>query len=249
VLRSGAYADPVGALLVVEDDEKIGSLLQSALQANGHTVRWQRTGASAVADADRPFDLVLLDLGLPDMDGMELCRELKQQQPGCVVVILSARRDEMDVISGLESGADDYLVKPFRLTELLARVRAHLRRRPDRHQADRHQADVTPFVSGDLVLELAARRCLVAQVEVALRPKEFDLLARLASEVECSVSREALMADVWDENWFGSTKTLDVHVAALRRRIASAAELAGPHVQVPDIATLRGHGYRLNHPV
>src|SRR5690242_5154775 len=116
-------------LLVVEDEEKIGQLLVTALEANGHRVTWRRTGTEALASARTgSFDLALLDLGLPDVDGIEVCRELTRRQTPCVVVVLTARRDEMDVVEGLESGADDYLTKPFRMTELLARVRAHLRR-------------------------------------------------------------------------------------------------------------------------
>jgi DNA-binding response OmpR family regulator len=230
----------VADLLVVEDEEKIGQLLVSALTANGYSVTWRRDGTGALQAArSRTFDLALLDLGLPDVDGVEVCRALKREQGQCVVVMLTARRAEMDVIEGLESGADDYLSKPFRMTELLARVRAHLRR-----------ASVGDFVSGiftsgDLSLDPAARRCLVRDREVALRPKEFDLLARLVAEPGRAVTREALMDDVWDRNWFGSTKTLDVHIAALRNRLAQAADSFDPPARVPAITTLRGHGYRL----
>ena len=120
----------MASLLVVEDDERIGSLLESALRANGHDVTWQRTGGSALAAAgSSTYDLILLDLGLPDVDGVELCRDLRAIAPGAVIVMLTARLDEMDVVVGLEAGADDYLTKPFGLTELLARIRAHLRRR------------------------------------------------------------------------------------------------------------------------
>jgi DNA-binding response OmpR family regulator len=230
----------VADLLVVEDEEKIGQLLVSALTANGYSVAWRRDGTGALQAARTvTFDLALLDLGLPDLDGVEVCRALKREQAQCVVVVLTARRAEMDVIEGLESGADDYLTKPFRMTELLARVRAHLRR-----------ASVGDFVSGiftsgDLTLDPAARRCLVRDREVALRPKEFDLLARLVAEPGRAVTREALMDDVWDRNWFGSTKTLDVHIAALRHRLAEAADGFDPPARVPAIATLRGHGYRL----
>ncbi len=227
-------------LLVVEDEEKIGQLLVSALGANGHSVTWCQDGAAALSAARTgSFDLVLLDLGLPDVDGIEVCRMLKRHQPGCIVVVLTARRDEMDVIEGLESGADDYLTKPFRMTELLARVRAHLRRAA----TDDFVQEV--FTTGELTLDPAARRCLVRDHEVALRPKEFDLLARLASEAGRAVSREALMDDVWDRNWFGSTKTLDVHIAALRHRLAEAAEGLEPPAVPPVITTLRSHGYRL----
>ncbi len=234
----------MSALLLVEDDEKIGRLLTSALEANGHAVSWQHTGASALTTAGlQRFDLVLLDLGLPDVDGVDLCRDLKHLQPQCVLVILTAKREEMDVIVGLESGADDYLTKPFRLTELLARIRAHLRR----GYVD-ESSTVAPFSSGDLEVDRGSRRCWVLGTEVWLRPKEFDLLARLVADAASVVSRESLMADVWDENWFGPTKTLDVHMAALRRRLSEAADAAGPTTQVPTITTLRGHGYRLDPP-
>lgn len=231
-------------LLLVEDDERIGRLLATGLSANGHTVTWQQTGQAALAAARAtPFDLVLLDLGLPDTDGVDVCRELRALQPATVLIILTARSGEMDVVVGLEAGADDYLTKPFGLTALLARVRAHLRRQ--RLLRD-DEADA-PFVSGDLTLDVSSRRCTVAGHEVPLRAKEFDLLARLATDRGHAVSRESLMADVWDENWFGSTKTLDVHVAALRRRLTEAATVGGDHT-VPTITTLRGHGYRLEDP-
>ena len=228
-------------LLLVEDDDSIGRLVDSGLRANGHTVTWQRTGGSALAAAaGEQFDLVLLDLGLPDMDGVEVCRDLRLSQPGCVLVMLTARRDEMDVVVGLEAGADDYLTKPFGMTELLARIRAHLRR-----GSGAPARSLPAFESGGLRLEMDSRRCLVGGAEVGLRAKEFDLLARLAAQPGQAVSRETLMADVWDENWFGSTKTLDVHVAALRRRLAEAAARSQPPDTVPTITTLRGHGYRL----
>jgi DNA-binding response OmpR family regulator len=154
-----------------------------------------------------------------------------------VLVMLTARRDEMDVVVGLEAGADDYLTKPVRLGELLARVRAHLRRGPS-------GASGQPEIAvGALRVDVAGRRVSVSGVEVPLRTKEFDLLARLAQEPGVAVSREALMTDVWDEHWYGSTKTLDVHIAALRRKLA-----AGANPQAPRISTLRGHGYRLEQP-
>jgi DNA-binding response OmpR family regulator len=233
----------VANLLLVEDEEKIGQLLVSALVANGYTVTWRHDGAGALAAArSDSFDLALLDLGLPDLDGIDVCRTLKREQAQCIVVVLTARRAEMDVIEGLESGADDYLTKPFRMTELLARVRAHLRR------ASVGDFVSETFVSGDLTLDPAARRCLVQGHEVALRPKEFDLLARLVADPGRAVTREALMDDVWDRNWFGSTKTLDVHIAALRQRLTEAADAFDPPARVPAITTLRGHGYRLEQP-
>ncbi|GAA4214328.1 response regulator transcription factor [Actinocatenispora rupis] len=227
-------------LLVVEDDATIGGLLEPGLRAHGHEVRWVRSGQDALsAAASAEFDLVLLDLGLPDLDGVEVCRRLRAAQPGSVLVILTARREEMDVVVGLEAGADDYLTKPFRFAELLARIRAHLRRgapAPSQEPALR---------VGELVVDTAARRVTLAGTEVMLRAKEFDLLARLAEEPGVAVSRERLMSDVWDENWFGSTKTLDVHMAAVRRRLSDAEHERGDGTTAPRITTLRGRGYRM----
>ena len=248
-------------LLVVEDDETIGRALSAGLRQHGHAVSWQRTGRGAVEAAagasagasGRGPDLVLLDLGLPDLDGVEVCRRLRTALPDAVIVILTARAEEMDVVLGLEAGADDYLTKPFRFGELLARLRAHLRRGTAAPSGPR------VLTVGSLVLDVAARRAHLAGRELVLRAKEMDLLVRLAQEPGTAVGRETLMAQVWDEHWFGSTKTLDVHVAALRRRLASALEEigreAGPdgvgaarRAGVPVITTLRGHGYRLEVP-
>jgi DNA-binding response OmpR family regulator len=167
---------------------------------------------------------------------VEVCRQLRATQPACVLVMLTARSAEMDVVVGLEAGADDYLVKPVRLAELHARLRAHLRRGGSGATGPAVRA------VGDLVVDVARHRVTVAGGELHLRPKEFDLLARLAAQPEVAHSREQLMADVWDENWFGSTKTLDVHVAALRRKLQ---EVTPPGRRVPQIVTVRGHGYRL----
>ncbi len=226
---------------MVEDDETIGDALRTTLRAHDHEVRWESTGRGALAvDPAAAPDLILLDLGLPDLDGVEVCRRLRARLPAAVLVILTARTEEMDVVVGLEAGADDYLTKPIRLAELHARIRAHLRRDlvfPNEKQI---------CSIGDLLVDPGARRVTVAGAELAMRAKEFDLLARLAAEPGQAVSRETLMADVWDANWFGSTKTLDVHVAALRRKLAEAA--SGTSARMPTIVTLRGHGYRLETP-
>ncbi|MET0765128.1 MAG: response regulator transcription factor [Blastococcus sp.] len=225
-------------ILLVEDDSTIGEVLASSLRSHGHDVMWERTGTAALAEARATVvDVVLLDLGLPDLDGVEVCRQLRRVQPGCVLVMLTARSAEMDVVVGLEAGADDYLVKPVRLAELHARLRAHLRRSDTGPGADPLRA------IGDLVVDVPRRRVTVAGRELHLRPKEFDLLARLAAQPEVAHRRETLMSEVWDANWFGSTKTLDVHVAALRRKIAESADAAD--ARVPRIVTVRGHGYRL----
>ncbi|HZE65301.1 MAG TPA: response regulator transcription factor [Sporichthyaceae bacterium] len=228
-------------LLLIDDDEAIARRVVAALTATGHHVVWQRTGAKALIEAAHSgFDLVLLDLGLPDRDAVEVCRDLRVSQPGCVLVMLADRRDEMDAVIGLDAGADDYLAKPFGMVELVARIHAHLRRA----SAGRTVAGQV-FIDGDLVVDLAARRCSVGGQEALLRAKEFDLLVRLVRSAGQAVSRQTLMADVWDENWSGSTKTLDVHVASVRRRLATAARMAMA-ARVPSITTLRGHGYRFD---
>jgi DNA-binding response OmpR family regulator len=231
-------------LLVVEDDDTIGQLLEEGLVADGHLVRWVRTGRAALdMFLDDGAELVLLDLGLPDIDGVEVCRGLRMADNEAVIVMLTARRDEIDVIAGLDAGADDYLRKPFSIAELLARVRAHLRRTEP--PADEGQA----IQLGDLQIDLNGRRCLVAGEEIYLRRKEFDLLVRLASDPGNAVSRETLMSDVWDENWFGPTKTLDVTMATLRRRLEQAVRAKSPQeVAMPTVTTVRGHGYRLDRP-
>jgi len=220
-------------ILLVEDDATIGAGLRDALAAQGYTVRWARAGAEALELSGRePAELVLLDLRLPDIDGVEVCRRLRAAGTTAAIVMLTARTDEIDVVVGLDAGADDYLTKPFRLAELLARLRAHLRRLGPAAPTGRSQV-------GDLEVDRAARRAWLAGVELGLRPKEFDLLALLAAEAGRAVTRERIMAEVWDEHWFGSTKTLDMHVAALRRKLGE---------QGGRITTLRGVGYRLELP-
>ncbi|MEU1371643.1 response regulator transcription factor [Streptomyces sp. NPDC005803] len=228
-------------ILIVEDDDTIGRHLDAGLRGHGYHTTWCRTGMNALAEARATAqNVVLLDLGLPDVDGIDIARTLRAEFPDLLIVILTARSDEIDVIAGLDAGADDYLVKPFTLTVLLARLRAHLRRRPP--NATREDGAIHV---GDLTVDTSARRCTLAADEVALRPKEFELLAVLARHAGAAVSREDLMAQVWDENWFGPTKTLDVTLASLRRRLGEAADAAPRPLNLPAITTLRGHGYRL----
>jgi DNA-binding response OmpR family regulator len=219
-------------ILIVEDDEAIASGLRRVLDSQGYDVRHVARGRPALEAAAEPTALVVLDLGLPDIDGIEVCRRMRAARPDLAIVILTARDQELDVVAGLDAGADDYLVKPFRLAELLARVRAHLRRL---EAAAPDDAREPPVRIGDLRLDVAARRAWRRDRELALRPKEFDLLALLVAEAGRVVTRERIMHDVWDTDWLGSTKTLDTHVLSLRGKL-------GPDA----ITTLRGVGYRFD---
>jgi DNA-binding response OmpR family regulator len=220
------------AILVVEDDEAIASGLVRVLDSQGYAVRRVHHGRAALSSVSDEDGLVVLDLGLPDMDGLDVCRALRAARPDLAILILTARDQELDVVAGLDAGADDYLVKPFRLSELLARVRAHLRRSaaaPDRDEAE-------PLRAGDLTVDLAARRAWRGEDELTLRPKEFDLLALLVAEAGRVVTRDRIMREVWDTEWLGATKTLDTHVLTLRTKLGDPAA----------ITTLRGVGYRLD---
>jgi DNA-binding response OmpR family regulator len=211
----------------VEDDDAIASGLVRVLDSQGFVVRRVARGGGAV-EAAMDAELVILDLGLPDVDGIGVCRKLRRARPELAILILSARDQELDIVAGLDAGADDYLVKPFRLSELLARVRAHLRRVTDAAPEARE-----PLMAGDVTIDAGARRAWHAGEELALRPKEFDLLALLVHDAGRVVTRERIMREVWDTDWLGSTKTLDTHVLTLRRKLGAEA-----------ITTLRGIGYR-----
>ena len=221
-------------ILVVEDDERIGRGLAEILRTEGHGVTWVRDGQSAI-DAAGPYALVLLDLGLPDIDGIDVCRRLRSSDPGTTIVMLTARAAEIDAVVGLDAGADDYVTKPFGVAELSARIRAHLRRSPP-------TSSQSVIRIADLEVDLDARRVRLRGEDVELRAKEFDLLALLITEAGTAITRERLMAEVWDEHWFGSTKTLDMHVSALRRKLGDPAD--APVM----ITTLRGVGYRFERP-
>ncbi|MGZ6642317.1 MAG: response regulator transcription factor [Solirubrobacteraceae bacterium] len=220
-------------ILFVEDEPAIAEPFGRALARAG----FDTVGARTVAEARERFahsppDLVLLDLSLPDGDGRDLCRELKASDD-VPVIMLTARGTELDRVTGLELGADDYVVKPFSGAEVVARIRAVLRRTtPLRRERQ------GPIAVGALVVDPAARRARIGDEELSLSRKEFGVLAELARHAGAVVTREELMSRVWDENWFGSTKTLDVHVGWLRRKLAR-------HAGAPRVETVRGVGFRL----
>jgi DNA-binding response OmpR family regulator len=220
-------------ILIVEDDDVIATSLVRALTASGYVITHAPSGAAALAHIDaEPVDLVLLDLGLPDMDGIDVCRQIRDRDSLLPVVLLTARQEEIDIVIGLDSGAVDYITKPFRLAELQARLRVQLRR------TENDNAITQELHVGQLRINAKARKAWWRGQELDLRAKELDLLTRLVEAAGTVVTREALMSDVWDEHWFGSTKTLDVHIASLRRRLGGIGPDDTP------ITTVRGVGYR-----
>ncbi|HEY3611951.1 MAG TPA: response regulator transcription factor [Pseudonocardiaceae bacterium] len=223
---------PIGVLLV-EDDDTIAEPLAEGLGYAGFDVRRVRTGGEALREP--PAEVILLDLGLPDLDGGEVCRRLRAASPAPIIVV-SARGDELDRVLLLEMGADDYLVKPFGVRELVARIRAVLRRAGDPHARPPEPDGVTSI--GALSVDRRARRVRLAGHELELTNREFDLLVFLADEPGAVRRREDIIARVWDEHWWGPTKTLDVHIASLRRKLGTPGW----------VTTLRGVGYRLNEP-
>src|SRR3954471_2380413 len=225
------------SVLVVEDDHTMGAALCRALVEAGHDAEHAPDLSRArAAYADRPPDLILLDLGLPDGDGVRWCSEIHRDDARLPIIIVTARTSELDVVVGLDAGAVDYVLKPFRLAELLARVAANLRRQDTPPPKPAAQLTV-----GDLVIDIAGRRTFVGADEIELRPREFELLARLARDAGAVVRREHLMTDVWDEHYFGSTKTLAVHIAQLRKKL-DASDGPSRIVTVPRV------GYRLDVP-
>lgn len=237
---AAAYALTVTSLLLVEDDERISQPLVRMLQAEGFDVTHvDRCAAVGPAVAAATPDLVLLDLSLPDGDGLDVCRQLRHDHPALPIVMLTARSDEVDIVVGLGAGADDYVAKPFRVGELVARIRARLRMAAvaalDGAASD-PDLSIVPAVG--LGIDLAARRVHLDGSEVMLAPKEFDLLVHLAAHPGVTLRREDIMSSVWDEHWWGSTRTLDTHVAALRRKLRDTVEPAR------FITTIRGVGLR-----
>lgn len=225
-------AGPAGKVLLVEDETSIAEPFAQALVRNGFEPVIAGTAAQALRIAgEMAPDVVLLDLTLPDGDGRDVCRELRRVSE-VPIIMLTARGTVTDRVVGLKMGADDYVVKPFAVDEVISRIRAVLRRARTAAPA------IEELGVGDLRVDTAARRAWQGGKELELTRKELDLLARLMREPGRVVSRETLMSDVWDENWFGSTKTLDVHIAGLRRKLGEDA--GDPRY----IETVRGVGFR-----
>jgi len=222
-------------LLLVEDDRSIAETLVEGLTGAGHTVTHVATGAGALAARD--YELVLLDLGLPDMDGRDVFRALRQRST-VPIIMLTARSEEFDRVLGLELGADDYVTKPFSLRELVARIRAVGRRTIDGQQAAGDRDTAGPQTVGPMELDRRTRRVRIDGEEVALTAKEFDLLAFLANDVGAVHTRTEILESVWDAHWYGPTKTVDAHVASLRKKL-------GDHAWIESV---RGVGFRLEPP-
>jgi two-component system, OmpR family, response regulator RegX3 len=216
-------------ILVVEDEDAIAEPLAQGLRREGYEVSRAATGEAALEAP--PVDVVLLDLRLPDIDGLDVCRRLRERSDVPIIVV-TARGEEADRVAGLELGADDYVVKPYGLRELIARIRAVTRRTSAR------AAHGEPLRVGELEVDERARRASLDGTEVELTPKEFDLLAALARDPGAAISRQRLLQEVWETSWYGSSKTIDVHVAALRRKLGDPGW----------VETVRGVGFRLRVP-
>jgi DNA-binding response OmpR family regulator len=217
-------------VLLAEDDAAISEPLARALRREGYEVEVREDGPTALDfGLQGSVDLLVLDLGLPGMDGLEVCRRLRSEGQAFPVLVLTARADEVDTVVGLDAGADDYVTKPFRLAELLARVRALLRRGT--------AADVPPATHG-VRIDIDSHRAWIGEEELQLTAKEFDLLRVLVRDAGRVVTRDQLMREVWDTTWWSSTKTLDMHISWLRKKLGDDA--ANPRY----IATVRGVGFR-----
>jgi DNA-binding response OmpR family regulator len=215
-------------LLIAEDDEAIIEPLTRALTREGYDVETVGDGLEAARRGiEGNHDLLVLDIGLPRIDGLEVCRRVRAVRPRVPIMILTAQGAELDVVVGLDAGADDYVAKPFRLSELLARIRSLLRR-----------AAPSELSARSVRVDATSRRAWLEDRELELTPKEFDLLALLVAEAGRVITRDRIMAAVWDENWFGSTKTLDMHISWLRRKLGDDA--TAPRL----LTTVRGVGFR-----
>ncbi|BDO42880.1 MAG: DNA-binding response regulator [Cellulomonas sp. 73-145] len=218
-------------VLLAEDDPAIAEPLARALGREGYDVDVQGTGQGAI-DGAPTADLVVLDLGLPDMDGLDVARAIRHQGLSTPVLVLTARADEVDLVVGLDAGADDYVTKPFRLAELLARVRALLRR------SGAELVEDDELHAQDVRVDVTAHRAFQGERELHLTAKEFELLRVLVGSAGAVVGRDGLMREVWGSDPTGSTKTLDMHVSWLRRKLGDDAN--APRY----ITTVRGMGFR-----
>lgn len=233
-------ADPP-TILVVDDEQSYRDALAVALRREGFLVEVAADGMEALErfEASRP-SLVLLDVMLPRMSGVDVCRELRARGTRVPIVMVTARNAEIDAVVGLEVGADDYVTKPFRLRELIARVRAHLRRVPAADEEDLVRADVLEI--GDVRLDVGRHEVIVRGDAVALPLKEFELLELLLANAGRVLTRDVLIDRIWGPNYYGDTKTLDVHVKRLRSKVE-------PDPGHPErIVTVRGVGYRYERP-
>ncbi|WP_055591110.1 MULTISPECIES: response regulator transcription factor [Peterkaempfera] len=216
-------------VLLAEDDIAISEPLARALRREGYEVLVREDGPAALETGlEEDIDLLVLDLGLPEMDGLEVCRRLRADGKGFPVLVLTARADEVDTVVGLDAGADDYVTKPFRLAELLARVRALLRR---------GTVDLTTGAHG-VKIDVESHRAWLGEEELQLSAKEFELLRVLVRDAGRVVTREQIMRQVWDTTWWTSTKTLDMHISWLRKKLGDDA--GNPRY----ITTVRGVGFR-----
>jgi two-component system response regulator RegX3 len=221
-------------ILLVEDDRSIANSVVEGLQAAGFAVTHVATGAAALEAGEH--DMILLDLGLPDMDGRDVCRDLRTRTKA-PIIMLTARSEEFDRVLGLELGADDYVTKPFSFRELVARIRAVARRSTSEPGAPEAESTEAQIVGG-LKIDRRTRRVYIDDNEVQLTAKEFDLLAFLAGDVGAVRTRTEILENVWDAHWYGPTKTVDAHVASLRKKL-------GGHEWIQAV---RGVGFRLEPP-
>jgi len=229
-------------VLIVEDDDAISATLGDGLESAGHDTYVASTGRAAIeAHASRRFDVILLDLGLPDLDGRDVFRELRSIRD-IPVIMVTARSEEFDRVLGLELGADDYITKPFSLRELLARLRAVTRRismdTSTSTQSTVEDVDNPRITVGPLYIDRRTHRVLLSGSELTVTPKEFDLLVFLAEDPGAVRTRTDIVESVWDAHWYGPTKTVDAHVASLRKKL-------GDHRW---IVSVRGVGFRLEAP-
>jgi len=237
-----AATSPVtgGVILIVEDEPSLRESIAYHLKSEGYTVETAADGVRALGIArERKPDLVLLDIMLPGMNGLQVCRALRDEL-NTIILMLSAKGEELDRVLGLELGADDYLAKPFAMRELVARVRAHLRRAArDRVVVEIPVDEEDVVTAGEVAVDRRNRSATVNGTPVALKPREFDLLAHLVSHPKTALTRDVLLRDVWGYDFPMDTRTVDVHIRWLRLKLE---QLGAKDVA---IETVRGHGYRL----